>query len=163
MDYKLYVRNHTTMKLFATLIYFATMVSAIAQAKMAPLPSFIIICTTNQSAPVTIILTSAGPWREDYVKQESVITNLHLTCMSAKSVTTKTEKETVLLVIHDATSYGPSVVDGKYGRDQRLQTIMTRELSVSLLKDQLVQVNNEILSADRFAQEFKIIPERNAK
>jgi hypothetical protein len=34
-----------------------------------------------------------------------------------------------------------------------------KEWSVSLLKTQLVQVNNEILSAERFAQKFGTIPE----
>jgi hypothetical protein len=37
--------------------------------------------------------------------------------------------------------------------------MMPKESSVNLLKSQLVQVNNEILSADRFAQKFGTIPE----
>jgi hypothetical protein len=57
------------------------------------------------------------------------------------------------------TWYGHTVVAGKYGEDQRLQTMMPKESSVNLLKSQLVQVNNEILSADRFAQKFGTIPE----
>ena len=147
------------MKLFTSLILFAAIANATAQNKMAPLPRVIIICATNQSAPVTIIYTSADSWREDYVKQQSVITNLNLTCMSAKSITTKKEKETISLILHDVTSYGHIVVGGKYGEDQRLQTMTAKEWSVSLLKTQLVQVNNEILSAERFAQKFGTIPE----
>ncbi len=152
------IRN---MKLLASLIYFMALAGAIAQGKMAPRLSFIIICTTNQSAPVTIIQTAADSWKEDDIKQQSVITNLYLTCMSAKSVTTKSEKETVSLVLHDVTLYGPAIIEGKYGEDQRLQTMMVKDLSVSLLKTELVQINNEIFSAERFAQKFKDIPEIN--
>ena len=139
------------------------MVGAIAQQKRAPLPSIVIISGTNQFAPITIIRTSAASFKEDYVNQQSVITNLDLTSMSAKSVTSTRGKDGVTLVLHDVTIYGPTVVDGKYGEDQKLQTMMVTELSVGLLKSQMVQVNGVILSADRFAQRFKTIPEGNTK
>ena len=148
------------MKMLTSLILFVAIANATAQNKMAPLPLVIIICATNQSAPVTIINISADSWREDYVKQQSVITNLNLTCMSAKSVTSKIEKEIISLIFHDVTSYGHTVVAGKYGEDQRLQTVMAKEWPVILLKTQLVQVNNEIVfDAERFAQKFGTIPE----
>jgi hypothetical protein len=151
------------MRLFATIVYFLATVGTIAQHKWAPLPAVIIICGTNLSAPVTIIHTSPGSWREDYVKQQSVITNLDLTCMSARSVTSTRQKDGVTLVLRGVTVYGPTIVTGGNGQDQWLQTMTVGELAISLLKTQKIQVNGEILSADRFAQRFKAIPEQNPK
>jgi hypothetical protein len=147
------------MKLLVTVTYLMAMVGAVAQTKMAPIPSVIIIFTTNQSATVTVIHTSADSWRVDYVKQKSAITNLNLTCMSVKSLTTKSERETVSLVLHGATVYGPAISAGNYGSDQKLQKMIIGELSLNLGKDDLVQVNDEILNADRFSRKFKTIPE----
>ncbi len=148
------------MKFSTAFIYFVAVAGAIAQGKRAPLPSLIIIYGTNQSAPITIVHTSEDSLREDFVKQQSVVTNLNLTCMSAKSLTSTKGKDVVLVVLHDATSYGPSVVSGKYGAEQKLQTMRVEELTVGIGNTQLVQVNGLILTADRFAQRFKFIPEK---
>ena len=147
------------MKLLVTVVYLVAMVAALAQTKMAPIPSVIIICPTNQSAPVTLIHLSADSRRVDYVKQQSAIANLKLTCMSVESVTIKKERETVLLVLRSATVYGPTVAAGNYGSDQKLQRMIVGELSLSLSKDDSVQVNGEILNADRLSRKFKTIPE----
>ncbi len=147
------------MKPLAAFIYFVSLVGGLAQGRMAPIPSVIIICATNQSAPVTFIRTSADSWSVDYVKQQSTATNLKLTCMSGKSVTAKREQDAVLLVLHGATVYGPAVAEGTYGSDQKLQKATIGELSVRLSQRDLIQVNDEILKADRFVQKFKAIPE----
>jgi hypothetical protein len=146
------------MKFFTALIYFVMLTGAIAQSRIAPLPSFIIIYGSNQPGSVVITHISAASWKEDFVKQQSVITNLSLTCISAKSLAATRTKEGILLVLHDATRYGPGVVDGKYGGDQKLQTIAASELSISLRKTQLLQVNDEIINADELALKFKTIP-----
>ena len=130
-----------------------------AQNRMAPIPSVIIIYTTNQSAPITIILPSADSMKQDFEKQRSEFVNLKLTCMSAKSVTMKREGDKVSLIVHSATAYGSVVVDGKYGSSQILRKITTEQFTEYLDKLSLVQVNGEILSADKFAQKFKTIPE----
>ena len=61
------------------------------------------------------------------------------------------------------TAYGPSVAAGKYGEEQKLQTVFVEKLTLGLLKSQIVQVNGEILNADRFAQKFKAIPDVKTK
>jgi len=147
------------MKLLTTLIYIVAITGAMAQSRMAPIPSAIIICTTNQSAPITLILPKADSMKQDFEKQRSEFVNLKLTCMSAKSVTTKREGGCVLLIVHSATVYMPSVANGNYGSDQKLQRMTTEKLSLNLDNDSFVQVNGEILSADRFVQKFKTIPE----
>ena len=58
---------------------------------------------------------------------------------------------------------GLTFVNGSYIEDQKSQKMMVEELSINLEKTELIQVNNEILSAYRFAQKFKKIPDRNIK
>jgi hypothetical protein len=147
------------MKLLTTLIYFVAIAGAMAQSRMAPIPSVIIIYTTNQSAPITLILPKADSMKQDFEQQRSEFVNLKLTCMSANSVMTKREGGYVLLIVHSATGYMPSVANGNYGSDQKLQRMTTEKLSLNLDNDSFVQVNAEILSADRFVQKFKTIPE----
>ncbi|HXI71029.1 MAG TPA: hypothetical protein VNN22_11805 [Verrucomicrobiae bacterium] len=146
------------MKFVTALIYFVVMASAMAQNKMAPIPSVIIIYSTNQPGAITLILPEADSKRQDFEKQRSEYINLKLTCVSAKSVTTKREGEKVSLVVRSATVYGHAVMDGKYGDDQILQKMTTDELTWNLDKLSLVQVNGEIFNADSFAQKFKAIP-----
>ena len=97
--------------------------------------------------------------KQDFEKQRSEFVNLKLTCMSAKSVTMKREGGYVVLIVHNATVYTPSVADGNYGSDQKLQRMTTEKLSLNLDNASFVQVNDEILSADMFVQKFKAIPE----
>jgi hypothetical protein len=147
------------MQLLIALIYFIAITGAMAQSRMTPIPSVIIIYTTNQSASITVILPQADSMKQDFDKQRSEFVNLKLTCMSAKSVTTKLEGEKVSLVVHSATVYGPAVVDGKYGSSQTLRKMTIEQITWDLDKLSAVQVNGEILNTDGFAQKFKTIPE----
>jgi len=83
------------------------------------------------------------------------MTNLKLTCMSAKSVTAKIEQKNVLLLLHGVTVYLPTVVEGKDGGEQKLQSLTVGEFSLSLRNDEIVQVNDEVLRADKIIQKIK--------
>jgi diacylglycerol kinase family enzyme len=151
------------MKPIIAVIYFATMVSAIAQTNMAPLPNVIIIYSTNQFAPVTVIQTDELSLHENYKTQQSVISNLQVTCMSAKSITITPEGEKVLVVLHGVTMYLPKVAYGGYGKDQKLQTAVAEELTLTLIQGMRIQVNGEILPTISFSNKFKAIPEQSIK
>ena len=130
-----------------------------AQGKMAPIPSVIIIYGTNASARVTVLHTSSQGFKEDYDKQRSVVTNLALTCMSVNSVAIKGEQKDVRLVLHGVVVYGPQVVAGSYGKDQKLQEMRCGVTAIDLLPEEEVQVNGEILSAHSLAGKYQTIPD----
>jgi hypothetical protein len=143
------------MKLLIIAIYHTALIGAVAQTGLRP--QLIIIYTTNQFAPITVIHPSLDSW--GYARPQSVITNLDLTCMTTKSVTTKIDGQSVSVVLHDTMVYGPSVRPAKYRGDQKVQRMFVTELSIGLLEDAKMQVNDEILTAERFSQKFKSIPE----
>ncbi|NBR87300.1 MAG: hypothetical protein EB141_14270 [Verrucomicrobia bacterium] len=148
------------MRLLILLVHFLAVVGAIAQANNAPLPKILIICDTNQVGPLTVIQTTADSFKVDLVKQQSVITNLTLICMTANRLSTKEEQHSVTLVLHGVTAYKPTDSPARYSRDQSLQTVMFEELSISLLKTELIQFNGEILSADSFLRKVRSIPKK---
>src|SRR5437868_6092606 len=131
---------------------------AAAQTQMAPLQACIIIYSTNASAPITVITTSPHWFRDDYVKQESVVTNLNLTCLSASSAITRIDQDSVSLILHEVTVYGPNVIGGKYGGDLKLQRLMVREMTINLEKARPIQVNDQIYSTKSFGTKFTTIP-----
>jgi hypothetical protein len=142
-----------------TILCLAATFAAAAGEKIAPIPAVIILCGTNASAPVTVVQTSSEGFRQDNVKQRSVVTNLTLTCMSVRAISIRSERESVRLVLSDGMMYGPAVVEGKYGRDQKLLRLHFDELAIVVLSNETIQINGDIYSAHSFAGKYRTIPE----
>ena len=152
------------MRIFTLFLYLVGVAGALAQNRMAPLPLLIILYGTGtNSSPVTVIVTHAQGRTENYSKQQSVVTNLSLTCMSVDSVEIKKERLVVSLAVKNVVTYGPGVTDGKYGRDQKLQKAVFQEMSLDVPLSETVQVNGEIFPAARLAEKFGKIPDARKK
>ena len=119
--------------------------TAIAQNKVAPLPSLVLIMGAHTVAPITVVQTSRG-------------TNFTLTCMTAKSAEISNQQDHVIVSLRDVLAYMPQIIGGNHETGQNLQTVTVGELSFSVNRRELIQINGQIFSAGSIPSTLRRLP-----
>lgn len=149
--------NHRTRTLLALLL-----TGILMHAGAAPVPKAILLNNTNSPATISVVLLSADSWRPNSNKEQLVVTNPKLLCLTAGAASARKEGESVSLVLHEVTAYGPFFRNSDPNANRQLQTTTFKKYTYSLGKTDWVQMDDELMTSEAFWQKFKA-PARAAR